>query len=628
MVCPSESLKQGRRCFEEISEAHLLDDWLWDSSLECFYIHFSVEIDRDYDYVPKTTEWYLIADPSYPLGNIDVYPSRINGITSTFPHQNCNYPKDDNHPWRPGKLCLDFATSSLGILSLEKEPTTTDDRLFWHISRVVTWVYAAAKSELFRSGDYFESPQYPLQDSGLFAFNEDSVSFMQWEDSPHHYGIAKVLFKPLNGTKLYLASEFLSYDETECIYRLHWGSFLTSAPREISADALWIRLCSPPIVNIWQAPMTLKELQAACNTQGIDILAILKAFAHKCRDGNAHLVLLGYPAPKRVGEDMVEIIWQAIKLPLLSYQKHNNSKFQSGTKKRINRTNLGASQGFRPNETGWWNNDRRKILTDNMPILWLKSQNWSAHTVSSRGRLPNSITSKQIAVIGSGSLGSSICELLVRAGATHLCCIDYEKLEIGNLCRHTLTMQNVGMKKADTLADHLSGINPHAAIEHFTQGLALDIHGKLIPDLSKYSLIIDTTGNDDVLRMLSSTAHWDSTLFFSTSVGLGAKRVYLCATRNHSISVDAYLKTIKPYLENDWKENSTEDFPRDGIGCWHPLFPARSDDMWMAACVSVKILEYFADQLEKESLIAVYESKEEDGFFSGFAPVMTEINLV
>ena len=189
-------------------------------------------------------------------------------------------------------------------------------------------------------------------------------------------------------------------------------------------------------------------------------------------------------------------------------------------------------------------------------------------------------------------------------------------------------MQNVGMKKADTLADHLSGINPHAAIEHFAQGLAHDIHGKLIPDLSKYSLIIDTTGNDDVLRMLSSTAHWDSTLFFSTSVGLGAKRVYLCATRNHSISVDAYLKTIKPYLENDWKENSTEDFPRDGIGCWHPLFPARSDDMWMAACVSVKILEYFADQLEKESLIAVYESKEEDGFFSGFAPVMTEMNLV
>ncbi|MBO4915387.1 MAG: ThiF family adenylyltransferase [Oscillospiraceae bacterium] len=627
MFCPSENLKRARRRFEEIAEARIIDDWLWDSSIDRFYIHFSVEIENEYENVPKKTEWYLVADPTYPFGDIDVYPSRINGIVNTFPHQNCNYLKDSSHPWRPGKLCLDFVTNSLGVFSPEKEPTTVDDRLYWHINRVVAWIYAAAKSELLQSGDYYESPQYPAQDNGLFAFNEDCVSFIQWEDSSKKYGIAKVYAKSLNGTKLYYTSKFVSYDESECIYELHWGSFLTSTQSE-GEDALWIKLSSPPVVNIWQAPMTLKELQAACNTQGIDFLELLKLFAVRCRDGVSHLVLFGYPAPRHIGEDPAEMIWQALKLPIMSCQMRNVSKFQSGKKKHNNYTQLGASRGFRPNEAGWWNNDRRNIITDDMPISWLKSQNWSAHTVSSRGVLPSSITSKQIAIIGSGSLGASICELLVRSGATHLCCIDYESLEIGNLSRHTLAMQNIGENKAKALAAHLLEINPHAQVEYLEKELSLDIHEKLIPDLSRFNLIIDTTGNDSVLRLLSIALNVDHAMLFSASVGLGAKRLYLCLVRNHCISVDSYLKALEPHLVNDYKEYASEELPRDGIGCWHPLFPARSGDMWMAACVSINALEHFIAHSEIRSLVAIYEAKEKEGFRLGFSPVATEYNLI
>lgn len=108
----------------------------------------------------------------------------------------------------------------------------------------------------------------------------------------------------------------------------------------------------------------------------------------------------------------------------------------------------GVPDGFRPNETGWWQNDILNHLAPSTELEWIESQNWSSRVISARGCYSSNISSKRFAIIGSGSLGATIAELLVRAGVTHLTCIDGDRLEIGNLCRHTLTMSDLTRQKA------------------------------------------------------------------------------------------------------------------------------------------------------------------------------------
>ena len=60
------------------------------------------------------------------------------------------------------------------------------------------------------------------------------------------------------------------------------------------------------------------------------------------------------------------------------------------------------------------------------------------------------------------------------------------------------------------------------------------------------------------------------------------------------------------------------DFPRDGTGCWHPTFPARSDDVWMAASTATKLIEKFVTDDSSTKISMVFEQQEADGYFSGY----------
>lgn len=92
-------------------------------------------------------------------------------------------------------------------------------------------------------------------------------------------------------------------------------------------NALWIRLKEVPVINNWQVPTNLCQLKQICTNQGIDLLAILKSFAPKARDGRRHLLLVGFPIPAHIGEDSHEMTWQAIELPALSCGKYTNRVF-------------------------------------------------------------------------------------------------------------------------------------------------------------------------------------------------------------------------------------------------------------------------------------------------------------
>ena len=246
---------------------------------------------------------------AFTIGEISIYPSNSNGINCTFPHQLNNYFIAKNNLWRLGKICLDFSLRNLGMRSPEKEPFTTDERLFWHAKRAVMWIQCAAKNELVSPGDYFELPDYTSQHTEVFAFNEDIVSMMHWEDADVNCGIAKTqhLYSS-NISCVTVPLKFTSADEKETVYIPCWANSILECKDSTIDNALWLKLSSPLVVNGWQAPMTFGELQQACVAQGIDFFMHLKAFASKVRDGKSHLVLFGFPVSKHYGEPPSEIV--------------------------------------------------------------------------------------------------------------------------------------------------------------------------------------------------------------------------------------------------------------------------------------------------------------------------------
>lgn len=53
--------------------------------------------------------------------------------------------------------------------------------------------------------------------------------------------------------------------------------------------------------------------------------------------------------------------------------------------------------------------------------------------------------------------------------------------------------------------------------------------------------------------------------------------------------------------------------PRDGIGCYHPLFPARSDDIWVMAGLAIKEMEPWWLNPFGPNIFAVYEQQQLNG---------------
>ena len=67
---------------------------------------------------------------------------------------------------------------------------------------------------------------------------------------------------------------------------------------------------------------------------------------------------------------------------------------------------------------------------------------------------------ERIHIIGCGSVGSTVAELLVRFGLTKLTLYDFDTVEPKNLANQMFRQEHVGMAKVEALADMLFEINP------------------------------------------------------------------------------------------------------------------------------------------------------------------------
>lgn len=590
-----DNLKQARRALDSLSQVKILDDWKFDNELKVWFLHLEISIRYETSYFPELSHWYVVAEDKYPNGKIKIYPDVKNSIKVTLYHQSNNAKVEKNGLWRKGALCLEINT----ISAFQPEPYSVDERLLYHVKRAVNWLELAAKGQLVLDCEPFELPEYTLSNvlEIQFAFSEDIVTFMQWKSTDCRYGIAELdvyKSKPF----VYYVKQFKSLNGNIEHYT-QWGKFLSKTNFSPPINAPWILLKHTPVINEWQAPETLGDLVEACNNQHMDIMNILKNIISNIRDGKRHLLLLGFPVPKTFGGKPEIVFWKALYLPVVSYGKK-------------------TAKGFQTNQQGWWFRDKSEVLTRKTKLEWIVSENWNQQEISQRGKLNDFLLRKKILLVGAGCIGASVAEILVRSGVYNFTIADSDIFEIGNLSRHVLNIGNVGEFKELSLCSYLNSLNPHANIKVINDTLTIDEEYKTNIALDKYDIIIDCTGENSVLDVFQKADFRKSHIISSISVGLGAKHLYMTIMSGTTFYFNSFYKLISPYIQRERELFDDYSLPRNGIGCWHPTFPARSDDVWLAAATAVKAIENYVITKSEKTLSIVYEQRENNGIFEGY----------
>lgn len=589
---------------EELKVVKILEDLQWDPLLNKWVLLCSLSPKlHSYELIPKSTNWYVHIEDSYPWGNIKFFPAKVNGLEGTFPHQNYNGEEHSETPWTTGNLCLDTSYRNLRHLGLDNEPFDSDHRLLWYFERALNWLQDAAKGKLNNPGDPFELPDFNKSFLSTIAFCENNESFLGWQRSKKIYGLAELLLLEKEEPVVITPTKFLTVEGSE-IHCPDWGTVITNpGPELVTLNGAWIILKQVPIVPLWQAPMTWGQLVAVCQDQGINIMSIIKKLSPKLRDGKSHIILIGFPIPERVQGRFSLIYWQPLLLPKLS----------NITKK---------VKGFRDIDKYNWFQDSKRIFGLDNKINWLNSENWHEDELFNRGRLHSSARTSSILQLGAGAVGSMISELLVRSGHKEITIMDSDFLEAGNIVRNTLTLKDTMKYKVDSLMKRLNEVSPHSKIKVVREKFPSKVDKSIDP--KDFDVVLDCTGEDETIFYLSQYKFDKHKTFLSISLGYGAKRLFVFCSKGHEINHSAFVRLMQPWLGKEQSDTLNIEFPRQGMGCWHPVFPARADDVWLMVSTAFKSIEKAIVAKVNKPTLMVYEQQWDKGVFTGVSLVSKE----
>ena len=551
---------------------------------------------------PARSEWFVVVDSDYPFGTIGVYPSKSSGIIHTFEHQELNLQGPGTLPWRTGKLCLDTPVRRLGLTASGDDPVgNREDRLRWHLTRAVEWIKAARAGSLVVDGDPFELPYCPASGAIRVVHDESSVAYASWAGSNlDRWG--QVVWDALGGVdKTVVAVAFTACDGRQLVRATPRYDEARHGPgRDDRWLGIWWLWPSPIVLEPWQVPLSWGDLRSAGNAIGVDVDAHLRAIARSVRGREANILLLGYPIPLRRGEPTSEVHWQAISVP----------KLEKGGK---------PPKGFRPNEQGWWQRDRANAFVGKQMLTYLPTVSWHPERMQARGRFASGLRERRVAIAGCGALGSLLAELLVRGGVEDMLLIDHDTLAAGNLVRHTLSGGEIGKNKAAALATRLSSVAPFASVRSH-EGRLPASRSDLEQLLEDREIVLDCTGADEVLMALCQGWWSLPKLFMSASVGYEARRVFAFGHRGCSFPYAEFREAVDPLLAFERGRWSERGETLEGAGCWSPLFPARMDDMMLAAAACAKVLEELANEETVSARLSVFEQSD-TSTFTGFRRV-------
>jgi hypothetical protein len=230
---------------------------------------------------------------------------------------------------------------------------------------------------------------------------------------------------------------------------------------------------------------------------------------------------------------------------------------------------------------------------------------------------------KQPSVIGVGAVGSSMAELLTRGGVQKLVVVDGELLVAGNLVRHTLLIENIGDLKARSVAKRLKLTSPHAVVEAIDSNIS-SLSSKEWAKLESCELLIDCTGSEEVLYHLAVQRGAVERVYCSVSISFGAHRLFVFIAQGSAFPHEVFRQLIQPWLERGRQEFTGQAYRWAGIGCWHPVFPARADDIWLLTSIALKSIESTIGSSPLRTQLAVYEAESDNSGFVGVRLVARE----
>lgn len=569
---PTEQIKKASESLNYLRGVKVLEDWWWHDKRWVIKCRLSINSPNK-SLVPNETDWYILIEKSYPQGTISIIPAKQNGITKTFQHQYYNSFGSMYVPWRNGNICAQTEMYWFQRDNYDSEPVEPSNRLKWHIERTVKWLLDAATGNLIKEGELFELPDYNTAEKFYtIAFCECHETLNIWVPICNNIRIGIVELGLLREHHNIFITLSFRNQNNQIFYQPKWNKNIVDLSKG-TITGTWILVPQTLVLPPWQAPMTWGEL--------MDAVGIREEIYDKLNE-HSHFILIGFLVPKRIRQIPNQIHWQALYLPVLKKPE--------------------SLLGY--------------LDVIHSHVDWQKSENWHPNEIFNRGMYPMNIIDSKILIIGGGALGSMAAEMLVRGGVKEIVLVDHEKTEMGNLTRHTLTLRDIGVAKAKALEEHLTRISPHAKVKGIIR--KFEDADKYINEIKNANIVIDCSGSDDILHYIEQFSWENRPLFFSMSIGLNAKRLYLLISKRNKFPRNFFQQCIKKWLNKDVEEYGETNLPRSGgIGCWHPAFPARCDEMWLWAATALKYFVGYTQSKLECTKVAIFEQDQIGNFFSG-----------
>ena len=125
---------------------------------------------------------------------------------------------------------------------------------------------------------------------------------------------------------------------------------------------------------------------------------------------------------------------------------------------------------------------------------------WADALIARHGLdLHKRFSSATIAVCGLGGLGSNIAIALARAGIGKLILIDFDRVDITNLHRQQYKVNQIGLHKADALAENLLEIAPYMELQTVTAKITEENLTDLLKDAD---IVCEAFDNAEAKAML------------------------------------------------------------------------------------------------------------------------------
>jgi hypothetical protein len=521
------------------------------------------------EHIGRWSGWHLVASPCHGGFDIDIHPDTEDGITATFPHQSHNDPPVGDGVWRTGNPCLERPTTAFRRNGWSGEPAELDRRIDWHIGRLFTWIDAAASDRLLEEGDPIELPVLPsIAPGATIGFWEDREGLDWWRNVGVPWGFATLANVP-SALGTAAVADFMNPQRTS-IRRPAWGPGLPVTHGKI--DAVWFVMPVLVVGAPWRLPSTWEQLSGYCSEVSVDLPDILAQAGAKLRHierpGRSvpSTLLMGFPMAETKGADPERMHWLAV-----------------GNMRTARRDDVRRGFSNRGDARRQWD---RALAADKRQLDYIRTANWAPDQIRRRGAAEDEVQRKSVLLIGGGALGGAVAENLVRMGVTRMGIIDADLMNLGNLSRHTLTMRELGHGKAKALAAALNRTMPDANVEDLT----ISFPPTKVADrrrLEGWDVIVDCTAEDAVLRAMADYS-WDGVkVFVSLSMTWRAQGLFAYADEQASFpATDA----IERFLAVSAEPEEDALGLMEGIGCWHPVFPASADDVRLWAAVGTKFI--------------------------------------